>query len=207
VVLSWAAITVPAAAAASTTTIKLTPASVTVGPGRQASIDVAISTDVPVRGVQTKFVYDPTAIHIENVTEGSFFKDWAAKNGATSNLVFPFTPDNTAGQTKVGGLALFGGQPNQGTSGQGTLLTIHVTGAPLAHGSSTIDLDKLVLADAAGQPVEVEASGTSIAVGPPGIAAPPAPTPVVWLVAPRPVAESLSPIDLALGWLRRNTCG
>ena len=136
--------------------VSLTPASVVVAAGQQATLDVVISTDEPVRGVQMQFRYDLKVIQVDSVTQGTFFSTWADANGARANLVFPFTPDNVAGETKVGGIALFGGPggQGQGASGSGTLLTIHLTGLSGASGTtSALDMNKLIVADTQGQAV------------------------------------------------------
>src|SRR5579859_4655532 len=125
--------------------VNLAPASVVVAAGQQATVDVDITTDEPVRGVQLRLRYNPKVVQVDSVTEGTFFSTWADANGARANLVFPFTPDNAAGETKVGGIALFGGPGGQGhgASGSGTLLTIHLTGLSGASGTtSALDMDK-----------------------------------------------------------------
>ena len=188
--------------------VTFSPASVVVGPGQQTTIDVVVSSDVPIRGVQLKLRYDPKAVQIVDVAQGDFLSKWASDHGAAANLVFPFTPDNAVGETKVGAVALFGGPPGpaEGVTGSGTLLKVRLTGASGDSQKPThLDMDSLVLADASGERVQgVESTGASIVVGPPGTTSAPVPTAVVHSVAPRPLVEAVSPQDQLLNWLRHN---
>lgn len=99
------------------TVLTMSPASVSVVPGKQNSLDVIMNTSGnAVTAVQLELQYDPTQLGNITVTPGPLF----------SNPVVLINTNNT----KIGRLTYaFGIQPNQQTiSGTGTVATITFTG-------------------------------------------------------------------------------
>jgi hypothetical protein len=189
--------------------VRLAPATLVVSAGQQATLQVMLSSDVPLRGAQLKVTFDPSVVRIDNVTEGPFFRRWADQNGATAHMVFPFTPNNQTGETLVGGIALFGGPAHVGASGSAPLVTIQLTGLATSAAHTTLDLGAVILADSESRKVEqIEVSGAVVAIGPAGATARPAPTPFVVTQAPSPPLREVTvspatPLEAVVLWLRQ----
>lgn len=195
--------------------VRADPPALVVGPGDRATVNVVLSSDVALRGAQLKIKYDPGVVQIDSIVDGPYFSAWAKKHGATAPMVFPFTPDNTTGETKVGGIAVFGGLPHVGASGSAPLITVHLTGASRADtASTTLDFGAVILADQESQKVEtIQVSGATVTVGPPGTLVAPAPTPFAVSQPPpfhNPAAAAstdTSPFEAAWTWLQMRTQG
>jgi hypothetical protein len=117
--------------------------------GDTFSVEVLVDTATPCRGAQMELTFDPGLMRCDSVTEGGFFKDWAAASGATTVMI-PQSPtiDNTQGQVRTVGIAVMGGSGG-GATGDGVLLTYHFTA--LANGTASPALSDVVLVNESGQ--------------------------------------------------------
>jgi hypothetical protein len=88
--------------------------------GDAFKVNIELSTDVALRGIQWKLSFDARTMQLLNINEGNIFKNWArANNGST--IVFPKPAiDNTAGIVSDMGIAVMTKTPG-GATGNGTL--------------------------------------------------------------------------------------
>jgi hypothetical protein len=139
-VAGLAAPAVGLAAPVNTAVVSVVPASQTVPLGQTFSVSVNVDTGSPTLGFQFGLTFDPSKVHVNSITRGTFLDDYATTigNGA---FVFaqPWTIDNTAGTISIGGAAIINGGANPGPMGTGTLATISLT-AQNSNGSSALTL-------------------------------------------------------------------
>jgi hypothetical protein len=136
---------------AANASLSIQPATKSVQVGEAFTFDVVVTTDKPSRGAQAGIAYNPAVMSCEEVTEGSFYSDWAAGQGG-STLMVPSSPtiDNAAGTVMVAGVAVTGAVAAAnghagGASGTGSLLTLACTGK--ANGVSQITLNTVKIQD------------------------------------------------------------
>jgi hypothetical protein len=129
---------VPRTAHAAGTSLTVAPARKAVNPGEHFQLDVVINTETPTRGLQLALNYDPSVVQLDRVQVGSFYQSWASSNGAQASIAIPFRPNNTNGQTTLGGLAILGGPPLAGPTGSGPVLSLELTARDGINGRSPI---------------------------------------------------------------------
>jgi hypothetical protein len=119
------------------TSISIEPSTQTINQGESFTVNVIISTDVAARSAQFDLSWDANYIQIDSVTEGTFFSDWAAANGATTYFTAGML-NNLAGRLDGAAVALMGGSAG-GVTGTGTFIQLHGT-AKTAGGSGVVTL-------------------------------------------------------------------
>lgn len=147
-----------------------------VKPGDTFTITVVINSKLASRGAQVSLSFDPSAMQCETVTEGSFYKDWAAANGITTTMV-PSEPaiDNAQGTVDTVAIAIMGqtqaeqaGQAPGGAQGQGILLSYQMTAKSVSGKQAVIKISDVILMDANGDPIDdVDISNGQVTIGTP----------------------------------------
>jgi hypothetical protein len=95
--------------------------------GQSFTIDVVIESKLALRSGQCGLNFDPTLMKCEKVEEGSFFKDWASKNGAITMVLPQPSIDNSRGSVSTQGIAVMGSTVSGGVNGEGILCTYNFT--------------------------------------------------------------------------------
>jgi hypothetical protein len=118
--------------------------SVLIGQTVIIPIVIEVAASSPSKGAQVGIAYNPAVLSCTQLTEGSFYKDWALANGSTSQ-VFPSPVfNNTLGTMSTTSVILLGTTPG-GPTGRGTLFEVRCTS--LAAGVSPIHLTDGQVAD------------------------------------------------------------
>jgi hypothetical protein len=107
-------------------TMSISIANKNVKAGDSFTIDVFVDTKLTVRGGQSGISFDPLLMKCDEVTEGSYLKDWAKTNGIDTMIMPQPKIDNVNGKVSVMGISLFG-MAIGGPTGKGLLLTYHFT--------------------------------------------------------------------------------
>jgi hypothetical protein len=128
------------------TVLTVTPPSGLVQVGQTFTVSVAINTTPASRGAQFALDFDPTAIHCQAVSEGSFYKTWAQANGGDTYFsVLPLPAcDNAAGHVNDAAIAVTTIQPG-GATGQGAVVQYRFT--RVGRGASPLTLANVTVAD------------------------------------------------------------
>jgi hypothetical protein len=114
-----------------------------IDPGETIDVNLVISTTEATRAIQFVIEFDPSVLRCESISEGSFYRDWAAAHSA-STLVLPNpTCDNSSGKVTIMGITILGGEG--GPSGEGIVTAIQFT--TLAEGISPLTLSQVLVAD------------------------------------------------------------
>jgi hypothetical protein len=114
-----------------------------IDPGETIDVNLAISTTEATRAIQFVIGFDPSVVRCESISEGTFYRDWAAAHSA-STLVLPNpTCDNGSGKVTIMGITILGGEG--GPSGEGIVAAIQFTGH--AEGISSLTLSQVLVAD------------------------------------------------------------
>lgn len=126
-----------------TTPVTLTLPTVNATVGQTLSVDLMIDTTAATRAAQFGLTFDPAVLRCNSITEGIFYSNWAAANGAIT-FVFP-TPvcDNVNGVVTIMGIIILGG--SGGPTGQGVVATYHFT--VIGNGVSPLHLTDVIVAD------------------------------------------------------------
>lgn len=142
----------PTPTAPAHTTIELSPNPITLTAGK-GTISVMIdAADNEVTGAQFDLVYDPKQVSIGSIVKGDFF---------TNSIVFPTDTATPGRVTYMIGLTPAGYQNPK--TGNGTVATFTVTRRPGATGSTTINLENvLISAKKVEQSVLKSATGTTV---------------------------------------------
>jgi hypothetical protein len=90
--------------------------------GDSFKADIAISNTTALRGAQWKLNFNPRVMQLKSISEGSFFKDWAAANNGTTLILPKPEIDNTQGVVSYMGIAVMSSIPG-GAKGDGILCT------------------------------------------------------------------------------------
>lgn len=143
----------PSPTSAAQTVLSMSPASVSVAPGKQGSVEVAMNPyGNAVTAVQLELQYDPTLMSNVVVTPGTLF---------TNPVVLINTNNTQTGRVTYA----FGIQPNQQTvSGQGTVATVTFTGKGKAGQQAQLSLLPNSLVTARGIASSVLKSATGAVV-------------------------------------------
>jgi hypothetical protein len=153
-VLAQAATPIPTVT--SNTIISVVPASLNVQPGDSFDIGIQINSDIPTWGLQFAVSYDPNLLEITGAQESSFYKDWAAQNGASSMIMPNPVPDNSKGFIPTFAVIVAGAKAGEGPQGKGELFILKAKAKTA--GSVEIKLSDLQVSDAganAGNTTEV----------------------------------------------------
>lgn len=143
------------AAAQQGPTVRIEPVQSTVTLGQSFTVSVMIDQASNLGGFQFDLRYVTTVVTVANVTLGSFL-------GSTGRSVFPLPPtiDNQNGKVTFGAFS-FGAQA--GPDGTGVLAIINLTAQ--GEGESPLDLQKVQVLDAFGNPQAVTVEDGSVVVG------------------------------------------
>jgi hypothetical protein len=134
------------------TTLTVAIAERQVKQGDAYAVEVRIDTDTACRGAQFAMSFDPTLMRCDGVAEGSFFKNWAAANGATTLMrPDPVAIDNSQGQVPTVFIAVIGYAGGRGATGSGVLCTYYFT--VLADGEVELTLSDVAVADESGREI------------------------------------------------------
>jgi hypothetical protein len=147
-----------------TSQAKVSAEHVTVQSGQSFTEDIRISSNTPLRGAQLQLSFDPALVQIDQVTEGSFFKDWAQANQASTMFLPQPTVDNTQGTVSSMALIVAGGNSG-GVTGSGVLCTVHGVTKSGACGVSSINLNEVMVADANANSMKPWVEQGQVAVG------------------------------------------
>jgi Cohesin domain len=106
-----------------------------IAPGDNFTVNIILNSDIPSRGAQCTFGFDPSAVMCDKAVEGGFYETWA-NNNSCQTMTFPSEPviDNTAGMVVAVGVAVMGedsgmqktGIPG-GATGDGILYSFQMT--------------------------------------------------------------------------------
>jgi hypothetical protein len=79
-----------------------------VNPGDAFCVEVILNSSVQLKGAQCGVEFDPALMECKEVTEGTYFKEWASSNGV-STILFPKARiDNEKGNVSTFGIAIAG---------------------------------------------------------------------------------------------------
>ncbi|WP_445475254.1 cohesin domain-containing protein [Methanococcoides methylutens] len=139
-------------AAASDVTLK--PSSQTVAPGETFTVDIFVSPDVDIAGMQFDLFFDGSQFHVSDVSEGSLFKQsgldtFFVEGSVNSGLI------NDAYGCVLGA---------SDVSTPATFATITVTATEQANGRSELVLRNVVVSDPKGNAVDIDITNTEISV-------------------------------------------
>ena len=142
------------------TTVVIDPAAKTVGQGEQFTLDVLVTPDTDIAGVQCDISFDSSLITADGVAEGNLLNQ-----GGASTYFSAGTIDNIAGT--ITGIAGAITTPGETVSAQGVFATVTFT-ADAVNGDTPITLSDVIVGDAGGIEVDVGVTGGSVTVGPVG---------------------------------------
>ncbi len=131
----------PSAVASDTTLSVVVPTEV-VAPGAAFVITVTINTNVPTTGAEVGLKFDPNLMEVTSVSEGTFYKSFAASKELETTFINADTPpDNANGVLKTIGIGLLGDRALGGPQGSGSLLIIQAK-AKSGTGSAIVVVNK-----------------------------------------------------------------
>ena len=147
-----------------------------VNPGDTFTVNIMINTLAASRGGQCSISFDSSAMQCTGVTEGTFFKTWAAANGVSTTMM-PAAPaaDNTSGTLNITAIAVMGqtqaelnGQGGQGAQGSGSFLILQMTAKTGINKQASVKLSNVQIYDANAQLVNnVSESDGIVTIGTP----------------------------------------
>ena len=132
----------------------ISPASQTVSPGQEFTVDVYIEPAVAIQGVSLGLNFDPDLLTADSCEEG----DLLNQNGGFTFFSFLII-DNVAGHIGPIDGAVLGAT----VSGPGSFATITFT-AKETTGTSPLDLSDVLVRDGGNQPVETAVTGGSVTI-------------------------------------------
>lgn len=127
-----------------TATVAISLPTGSVSNGKTFTASISISTALVTRASSFGLQFDPARIQCQAASEGSFYKNWAQSNGA-STLVAP-TPacNNISGTLSVMGITLLGAS-GQGPTGTGVLANVRFQA--VSAGTSPLTLTNVVVSN------------------------------------------------------------
>ena len=141
--------------AAPDTAVTVDPASQDVGIGETFTVDIDVSPDTAIAGVQCSLSFDASIVQANSVTEGNLLSQ-----GGASTFFQQGTTDNVAGTiTSVAGAII---TPGQSVSTPGTFATVSFTAT--AAGTSALTLSSVIVGDITGTAVAITVTGGSVTV-------------------------------------------
>ena len=135
-------------------TVRIEPATSSVSPGDDFTINVMIDDVVDLGAYEFHMDFDPSIVHVVSVEDGGFL-------GSTGLTVIPLGPDidNVAGTVAFGAITMGSGQ---GPGGTGALATVSLNA--VGSGSSDLDLYDVSVLNTAGDPQTVVAQDGTVVV-------------------------------------------
>jgi hypothetical protein len=124
--------------------------------GESFTADVVIDSNVLLRGAQCAVSFNPALMKCDRVVEGSFFKDWAVANGASTIMLPQPVIDNVSGNVTDIGVAIMGTTAG-GVKGSGIFCTYYFTA--LADSIAGLELTNVLLSDENGKIMPLTVGG------------------------------------------------
>lgn len=151
--------------------LSISVSSPTVNPGDTFTVNVLVNTTVPSLGAQCALSFDASAMQCTGVTEGNFYRDWAASKNLTT-VMMPTQPaiDNVNGTVEGIGVTIMGNQGNNlsGAQGQGVLFSYQMTANSGVNKTASFGLSDILITDKNADPIESATAGTgTITIGTP----------------------------------------
>ncbi|MDQ1252008.1 MAG: hypothetical protein QG646_1123, partial [Euryarchaeota archaeon] len=143
--------------AAAASKVTLQPSSKSVYAGENITVDVIVTPDTQISGMQFDLEYDGSLFQVASVTEGNLFSQ-----SGQSTLFIP-------GQAGTGSLKNVYGciLGSSSVSTPGTFATITLASNPKVKGTSQVCLKNVTIGDSKSMPVNVSLVNTSITVSAP----------------------------------------
>jgi hypothetical protein len=140
------------------TAVIVQPASKVVGIGETFTVNVYVTPDTQIAGVQFNLGFSPSVVTANTVTEGNLLSQ-----GGASTYFAAGTINNGAGTiTNVAGVIT---TPGASVSSAGTFATVSLT-AGSAAGTSALDLNGVIVGNKNGQAVTIAVTDGSVTVAP-----------------------------------------
>jgi hypothetical protein len=127
-------------------TVRLSPDSIALTPGQDFSVDLWLDTPETTRGIQFGFSYDPKLIQVTDVSEGEYYRKWAIQNKASTSLIPGVKIDQIRGTITPVGIAIIGGPPGDGPTGNGVVATVKGRALAGVSGATTLKLEGVEVA-------------------------------------------------------------
>jgi hypothetical protein len=92
-----------------------------VNPGDTFTLNIMITTDTPIRGVQCDLNIDTTAVQCLSVSEGTVFKNWVTEQNDSNLSTFSMQPtafDKTSAHIQAMGVAVMGETAKESSTSQ-----------------------------------------------------------------------------------------
>jgi len=143
--------------ASAATTVEISPSTKSVALGEEFMVNISVTPDRPIKGMQVDLSFDPSLVTVESVTNGGMFTD----------IFGAGTIDNEAG--KVTGMygSLTGGAT---TSEPGTFAVISLKANSTNSGTTTLGLLNVIVVGPEGEVPSTITNGTvSVGVIPPSV--------------------------------------
>lgn len=140
--------------AAAASKVTLQPSSKSISPGENITVDVIVTQDTQITGMQFDLEYDGSLFQIASVTEGNLFSQ-----SGQSTFFFPGQPGNGSLKNVYG--CILG---SSSVSIPGTFATITLASNPKVKGTSQVCLKNVTISDPKSMPVNVSLVNTSITV-------------------------------------------
>lgn len=149
------------AGAAGTAVVAVAGPAGSVAPGDQFTVNINITPNNDIAGMQFNLAFDPDLVTVDSVTEG----DLLNQNGA--NTYFSAgTIDNTAGTiTNVFGAII---SPGQSVSAQGVFAAVTMTAAATG-GDCPLTLSNVIIGDVEGQSVAADVTNDTVTINLPPV--------------------------------------
>lgn len=150
---------------ADTVSMYVSPATQTVDPGESFIVQIYINSDVVNRCAQADVQFDPTLIHVNSVTEGTYYSSWASSHGGGTQYQAP-TINNTTGLINDAAVVVTGAA-GQGVTGSGVFIVINATALAAVNGTSAITLPETYIGDVNISPLAHTTTNGAVTVGQP----------------------------------------
>jgi hypothetical protein len=140
------------------TAVVVQPASKVVGIGETFTVDVYVTPDTQIAGVQFNLSFTPSVVTANTVTQGNLLTQ-----GGASTFFQTGTINNGAGTiTNVAGAII---TPGASVSTPGTFATVSLTAGGAA-GTSPLDLNNVIVGNKNGQAVSITVTDGTVTVAP-----------------------------------------
>jgi hypothetical protein len=163
VVLSLAVLIPGLAAAASNAVVSVAAPTGTLSPGQQFTVNISVTPNNAIAGMQFNLAYNPSIVTVNSVTEGNLLNQSGASTYFNAGQI-----DNVAGTvTEVFGAIT---SPGQTVTAAGTFVVITMTAGSVG-GNCTLTLSNVVVGDINGNSVPVTVTNGTVTVDHPPVLA------------------------------------
>jgi hypothetical protein len=151
------------AAAAGNAVVNVAAPTGTLSPGQQFTVNISVTPNNAIAGMQFNLAYNPNIVTVNSVTEGNLLSQGGASTYFNAGQI-----NNTAGTvTGVFGAII---SPGQTVATAGTFAVITMT-AGSSGGSSALTLSNVVVGDSGGQSIPVTLNNSTVTVDRPPVLA------------------------------------